>query len=92
MSSRVFRRLNRARDADVIRLGLGSRQDSEEEEDEEVPVFQPRNKKKGRSKGFVQPVQDPFEVVGACGRCGCGLLAKKITHYNFYHSLWEKMK
>lgn len=60
MSSRAFRRLHK--DADVIRLGVGGL-GAGEEEDEEVPVFQPQNKKKGRSKGFVQPVNDPFELV-----------------------------
>ena len=59
MSSRALRRLHR--EADVIRLG-GNESGSEDGE-EENPVFQPQNKKKGRSKGFVQAVQDPFELV-----------------------------
>lgn len=60
MSSRAFRRLHK--DVDVIRLGRGSKDAGEEEEEEDIPVFQPQNKK-GRSKGFVQPVKDPFELV-----------------------------
>ena len=50
----------------MIRLGLGGTESESDDGEEENPVFQPQNKKKGRSKGFVQAVQDPFELVSCC--------------------------
>ena len=60
MSSRAFRRLHG--DVDVIRLRV-SQDDGKESEENDVPVAA-QTQRKGRKKGFVQPVLNPFDVVG----------------------------